>query len=161
MTAKSHRSVPPLQLMKASHESIQSNYKMPLRWQVQHACVLLWFDFSRGNSHMLISNINSPLCGSDGSNPKSVIIHMDSFPQHKGIPKTFWCNYYCSVAQSCPTLRDPMDCSTPGFPDLLMQQDSYIKICSRDGFPLTMFIIITKKCIIHHDWYALLFLWRN
>ena len=23
---------------------------------------------------------------------------------------------FCSVAQSCPTLRDPMDCSTPGFP---------------------------------------------
>ena len=22
-----------------------------------------------------------------------------------------------SVAQSCPTLRDPMGCSTPGFPD--------------------------------------------
>ena len=24
-----------------------------------------------------------------------------------------WC---CSVTQSCPTLRNPMDCSTPGFP---------------------------------------------
>ena len=24
----------------------------------------------------------------------------------------------CSVAQSCPTLLDPMDCSTPGFPVL-------------------------------------------
>ena len=24
----------------------------------------------------------------------------------------------CSVAQSCPTLCDPMDCSTPGFPVL-------------------------------------------
>ena len=22
---------------------------------------------------------------------------------------------FCSVAQSCPTLGDPMDCSTPGF----------------------------------------------
>ena len=22
----------------------------------------------------------------------------------------------CSVTQSCPTLCDPMDCSTPGFP---------------------------------------------
>ena len=22
---------------------------------------------------------------------------------------------YCSIAKSCPTLRDPMDCSTPGF----------------------------------------------
>ena len=26
--------------------------------------------------------------------------------------------YYCSVAKSCPTLCDPMDCSTPGFPVL-------------------------------------------
>ena len=25
----------------------------------------------------------------------------------------------CSVAESCPTLCDPMDCSTPGFPVLL------------------------------------------
>ena len=25
---------------------------------------------------------------------------------------------YCSVDQSCPALCDPMDCSTPGFPDL-------------------------------------------
>ena len=25
-------------------------------------------------------------------------------------------NSVSSVAQSCPTLRDPMDCSTPGFP---------------------------------------------
>ena len=27
-------------------------------------------------------------------------------------------NCCCSVAQSCPTLCDPMDCSTPGFPVL-------------------------------------------
>ena len=26
--------------------------------------------------------------------------------------------YFCSVAQLCPTLCDPMDCSTPGFPVL-------------------------------------------
>ena len=24
--------------------------------------------------------------------------------------------FFCSVAQSCPTLSDPMDCSTPGYP---------------------------------------------
>ena len=31
---------------------------------------------------------------------------------------TFTCLYivYCSVAQSCPTLCDPMDCSMPGVP---------------------------------------------
>ena len=28
------------------------------------------------------------------------------------------CGCCCSVAQSCPTLCDPMDCSTPGFPVL-------------------------------------------
>ena len=27
-------------------------------------------------------------------------------------------SYCCSVTQSCPTLCDPMDCSTPGFPVL-------------------------------------------
>ena len=27
-------------------------------------------------------------------------------------------NHYCSVAQLCPTLCDPMDCSMPGFPVL-------------------------------------------
>ena len=33
----------------------------------------------------------------------------------------YWNSYFkcpCSVAQSCPTLWDPMDCSTPGFPVL-------------------------------------------
>ena len=29
-------------------------------------------------------------------------------------PLCYW--HCCSVAQSCPTLCDPMDCSTPGFP---------------------------------------------
>ena len=29
-----------------------------------------------------------------------------------------WYLCCCSVAQSCPTLLDPMDCSTPGFPVL-------------------------------------------
>ena len=27
-----------------------------------------------------------------------------------------WCFQFCSVSQSCPTLCDPMDCSTPGLP---------------------------------------------
>ena len=29
-----------------------------------------------------------------------------------------WWWRYCSIAQSCPTLCDPMDCSMPGFPVL-------------------------------------------
>ena len=38
---------------------------------------------------------------------------METFPEGKeSIKRAFCC---CSVAQSCPTLCDPMDCSTPGF----------------------------------------------
>ena len=29
---------------------------------------------------------------------------------------------FSSVAQSCPTLNDPMDCSTPGFPSITTSQ---------------------------------------
>ena len=37
---------------------------------------------------------------------------------HLGSPLTsLFCSVqFCSVTQSCPTLCDPMDCSTPGFP---------------------------------------------
>ena len=35
--------------------------------------------------------------------------------QFLGLNHHFYC---CSVPQSCPTLFDPMDCSTPGFPVL-------------------------------------------
>ena len=31
---------------------------------------------------------------------------------------SLWYKCCCSVAQSCPTVCDPMDCSTPGFPVL-------------------------------------------
>ena len=31
---------------------------------------------------------------------------------------THWVHFVCSAAQSCPTLCDPMDCSTPDFPVL-------------------------------------------
>ena len=38
------------------------------------------------------------------------------FRQYSGLRNPMCCCY--SVAQSCPTLSDPMDCSTPGFPVL-------------------------------------------
>ena len=38
-------------------------------------------------------------------------------PGHSG-QETHQVYHCCSVAQSCPTLCDPMDCSTPGFPVL-------------------------------------------
>ena len=35
-----------------------------------------------------------------------------------GVVQSPWLINCCSVNQSCPTLCDPMDCSTPGFPVL-------------------------------------------
>ena len=41
-------------------------------------------------------------------------------------------NSCCSVAQSCPTLCDPMDCCTPGFPVLHCPT-----VCSESSHPLS------------------------
>ena len=46
--------------------------------------------------------------------PPEFCIHLKDFSTHNLIPSLFC----CSVAQSCLTLCDPMDCSTPGFPVL-------------------------------------------
>ena len=40
----------------------------------------------------------------------------------------FYCYWWCSVAQSCLTLCDLLDCSTPGFPVL-----HYLWVCSNSG----------------------------
>ena len=38
---------------------------------------------------------------------------------HPSRPREVWAAFYCcSVAKSCPTRCDPVDCSTPGFPIL-------------------------------------------
>ena len=45
--------------------------------------------------------------------PKLCILQTDL-----GIHPSSTCCCCCSVSKSCPTLCDPMDCSTPGFPVL-------------------------------------------
>ena len=42
----------------------------------------------------------------------------DSFVVHLKLSHYLSIGYSCSVAQSCPTLCEPMGCSTPGFPVL-------------------------------------------
>ena len=44
-----------------------------------------------------------------GIKPTSLALQADSLPTELSVK-------FSSVAQSCPTLCDPMDCSTPGFP---------------------------------------------
>ena len=40
--------------------------------------------------------------------------------------------YYCSVTKLCPTLCDPMDCKTPGFPSFTASQ-SLLKFTSTES----------------------------
>ena len=51
--------------------------------------------------------------------PRSPAVKVNS-PNHRTFrefrPYLFMSSCCCSVTQSCPTLCDPMDCSTPGFP---------------------------------------------
>ena len=42
--------------------------------------------------------------------------HCKQMHCHPGFVVPFVEHQFCSVAQSCPTLCDPMDCSTPGLP---------------------------------------------
>ena len=52
---------------------------------------------------------------------------------------TEFCCCYCSVAKSCPTLWDPMNCSTPGFPVL-----HYLCVCS-NSCPLSQVVLVVKN----------------
>ena len=53
--------------------------------------------------------------------------------------KTFFC--CCSVSQSCPTLCDPMDCSTPGSP-VLHYLSEFVKLMSIESvMPSKHFIL--------------------
>ena len=47
---------------------------------------------------------------------------------------------FSSVAQSCPTLCDPMDCSTPGFP-VITTSWSFFKLMSFESVMLSNYLI--------------------
>ena len=54
-----------------------------------------------------------------GYEPRSPTLQVDSLPaEPQGKPKNTGVAsvQFSKVAQSCPTLVDPMDCSTPGLP---------------------------------------------
>ena len=88
--------------------------------------------------HQLSCSMACRIFLDQGSNPCPLHWQVDSLPlSHQGSPRTsfevmdlkfqfyllltvkFWKNYFpgesqSEVAQSCPTLHDPMDCSLPG-----------------------------------------------
>ena len=52
-----------------------------------------------------------------------------------------WNGDFCLLTQSCPTLCDPMDCSTPGFPSLTISW-SLLKLMSIELVMLSNYLIL-------------------
>ena len=74
-------------------------------------------------------------------------VGMDSNQYELALGFFFFLNTYicCSVAQSCLTLCDPMDCSTLGFPVLhhiqeLAQTHIYIQTCMHELVNIHIFL---------------------
>ena len=56
---------------------------------------------------------------------------------------------YCSVTKSCPTLHDPMDCSTPGFP-VPHHLPEFVQVHAHwvsDAIPLSSSVIPFSSCL--------------
>ena len=60
---------------------------------------------------------------------------------------SFYLSYCCSVTKSCPTLHDPMDCSTPGFPvpHHLLQ---FPKFMSVDSVMLSSYLMLCHSLLL-------------
>ena len=52
----------------------------------------------------------------------------------------------CSVAQSCPTLCDPMDCSMPGFP-VLHHLPEFVKLLSTESVMPSNHLILCRPFV--------------
>ena len=56
-------------------------------------------------------------------------------------------HFKCSVAKLCPTLCDPMDCSTPGFPVLIISQ-SLLKLMSIQSVMASSHLILCRPLLL-------------
>ena len=80
---------------------------------------------------------------------------------------TDYFNCHCSVAQSCPTLCNPMDCSMPGFPVLhhflelaqthieLVMPSNHLILCRPLLFPPSIFLsirVFSKESALRIRW---------
>ena len=96
--------IKPIPLENPQHPSSNLNPLSPPRASLLQQCRL--------GALLPQGPITSHCCGSLPLYPQISVFS----PPSRAINMLFCCCY--SVAQSCPTLGDPMDCSTPGFPVL-------------------------------------------
>ena len=92
----------PFPSRKASSDLSQlQNQRHPVIWD---ASVLLWYIWKQWSLAT-----QSVLWEREYQSKRQRRWHLTADPR-------CWTSYSCSVTKSCPTLCDPMDCSTPGFP---------------------------------------------
>ena len=65
----------------------------------------------------------------------------------KSLNRLLGCCYCCSVAQSCPTLLDPMDCSMPGFLSFTISQSSF-KLMSIESMMPSNHLILCRPLLL-------------
>ena len=66
---------------------------------------------------------------------------------HMESPNSIYCCCCCSVAKFCPTLCDPMDCSTPGFP-VLTSSWSLLKLMSTESVMPSNHLIFCRPLLL-------------
>ena len=71
-----------------------------------------------------------------------------SHPEHKPVDATFLKHVqFSSLAQSCLTLWDPVDCSTPGFPSITNSW-SWLKLMSIESVMPSNFLILCHALLL-------------
>ena len=53
----------------------------------------------------------------------------------------------CSVTMWCPTLCDPMDCSTPGFPDIIISWNLFKLMSIESVIPFNHLLLHFSSCL--------------
>ena len=61
--------------------------------------------------------------------------------------KVWLCNQFSPVTQACPTLCDPMDCSTPGLP-VLHQPQSLLKLMAIESVMSSSYLILCPSLLL-------------
>ena len=75
---------------------------------------MLFLSWTQSLSFSTVHIMHVHICSSDASSAHSSSRGPNGPNPHYHV----FLNFLCSVAQLCPTLCNPMDCSTPGFPVL-------------------------------------------
>ena len=84
---------------------LQSFMDYEIVWNVICQVISITVIFPKLKKEKKKKNIITRLSNRSESQEKTIVLYFKN-----------WCSIFSSVTQPCPSLCDPMDCSTPGFP---------------------------------------------